>query len=312
MYYPLNYDRVNWIEGHFAPRSIKINSAAFEYWCRSLYQRIISKFAFELPENWTGDIADFFRWCLFTKGFVLISEDSEHGYFFQPAAPQGYGFYYQPVRMIVSNPLMQRTFTIGKDCEVLKLTPDYYGVMDIVYRYAEQLATLDVAINTNIINSKLPYLAGAKTKAEAEALKTIMDRVNRGEPAVFYDKALQRKKPTDADDPFFVKPLQELRSNYIVSEQLKDSQTIINAFDAEVGIQTVPYQKGERMTAYESASKEQDSTARVTTWETSLRSSLAAIKRLYPDIRLDFSIRKGGADNGDRKDDTGLDGTVDD
>lgn len=303
MYTPLNYDQVTWISGHYSPQSVKsFNNATFAYWERSLYQRALSVIKWNLPDNWQGGVKDFFDWCMARFGFVMISRNEEYGYFFQPVNVSGtWDFYYQPTEAVLGNPLMNKTFKIHEECELLKLTPDFMGIWDIITYYAEKLSTLDVAIQTNSINSKLAFILGAKNRNTAEALKTIMDRVNRGEPAVFYDKAIQQSKPNDPDTPFQFLPVQDLGKNYILDQLLREFQTILNAFDAEIGIKTVPYQKMERMVTGEAESKEQDATARVKTWMESLTSSLEMVKKLYPDIDLSFELRsdaEGGEDDG--------------
>lgn len=305
MYTPLNYNQITWMEGRISPSSVKpYNNWSYEFWERSLYNRLISVIEFSLPDNWQGSISDFFHWCLYRYGFVMISRDEEHGYFFQPAAPKGFTFYYQPAEMVCSNPLLTKTgqksksYVIGEECEVLKLTPDYRGLFDIIDRYAVQLSTLDTAINTNIINSKLAYLVTAKNRAEAEALKTIMDRINSGEPSVFYEKYLSNKKPNDDSEPFNITHIQDVAKNYIVSNQLQDLQTILNSFDLEVGIPTIPYQKAERMNTYEASSRQQDTKSKLSTMCACLDASLKDIKELYPDLQLSYKIREEELDNG--------------
>ena len=309
MYYPLNYDQITWMRGHFAPASVKtVNSASFDYWTRSLYQRMISVIDFELPDDWNGGVRDFFYWCLFALGYVMIAKEEKFGTFFQPVTLGGYDFYYQFVWAQLSNPKLSKTYIIHEDCEILKLTPDYKTTFDVVYRYAEQLATLDVAINTNIINSKLAYILAGKNKATAEALKTIMDRVNKGEPAVFVDKAIDDTTPKDGISPFQFQAIANLKDNYILDQLLREHQTIINSFDSEIGIITVPYQKAERMVTSEANSKTQDATSRLETWCGTLDSSIEEVKKLFPDIKLSYTVRSDkyeesvGSDNGGSKD----------
>ena len=315
MYYtPLNYDAITWVQGHYPPAHVKAyNNATFAYWERALFQRAASVFDFHLPEEWQGSTSDFFYWCLFRFGYVMIAREEQFGTFFQPAALNGFDFYYQPVQAIVSNPKLQKTYQIHENCELLKLTPDYFGAWDIVAHYAEKLSTLDVAINTNIINSKVAYLLGAKNKNTAEALKTIMDRVNKGEPAVFYDKAIMNSKPNDPDTPFQFLPIQKIKENYVLMELLRENQTLLNAFDNEVGIPTVPYQKAERMVTAEAESRQADAVSRITVWRKSLDSSLELVKNMFPDLELSYEMRwkdGGSEDNPDRDDGLLLDGEV--
>jgi len=263
-------------------------------------------FDFKLPEEWQGSTADFFSWCLFRFGYVMIAHEEQFGTFFQPVALNGFDFYYQPVEAILSNPKLQKRYRIHEDCEILKLTPDYFGAWDIVAYYAEKLSTLDVAINMNIINSKTAYLLGAKNKNTAEALKSMMDKVNKGEPAVFYDKAILNSKPTDDTTPFQFLPIQKIKDNYVLMELLRENQTLLNAFDNEVGIPTVPYQKAERMVTAEAESKQADAVSRITVWRRSLDSSLELVRKMFPDLNLSYEMRwdtdGGSQDNPDRDD----------
>ena len=181
----------------------------------------------------------------------------------------------------------------------MKFLPDYRGLFDIISYFAEKLSALDNAINISIINAKMPYILGAKNKATAEALKKIPDKINKGEPAVFVDKMLMND-PQSGETPFQLLELQKLKENYITDKQLIDFQTILNAFDAEIGINTVPYQKAERFVSAEAQSRQNDSQARIITAIECLKSSVKDIKKLYPDIKLDFNLREEDPEDGER------------
>ena len=290
-YLPLNYNQINAAAGTYNPSMVKsYNNRTFGYWERSLFQRACSVMDFDLPDEWNGSIRDFFHFCLFRYGFVAISKNDEYGYFFQPCSLNGFNFYYQPVEAIISNPKMEARFTIGKECELLKLTPDYMGIWDIICYYAEKLSVLDNAINMSLINNKFAFLLGARNKAAGEALKKMLDKVNKGEPAVIYDMKLLND-PTDKDVPFQEWRRDNLKDSYLTTDQLKDFQTILNNFDTEVGIPTIPYEKKERMVTTEAESRIIDSTSRSLVWYETLTASINAIKELYPDIKLDVDLR---------------------
>ena len=312
MYMPLNYNQITTLTGSSFPVGVKsYNNITFSYWERSLFHRLTSVLDFELPEEWNGSITDFFYWTLFRFGFMMISYKGEVGHFFQPCTIGGFSMYYQPVWVVVANPakVVSGRYQIGENCELLKLTPDFMGVWDTIAYFAEKLSTLDVAINTNIINSKHAFILAGRNKAAVESLKAITDKVNRGEPSVFIDRALNNDK-VDKIEPFIYQPLQNVKDNYIVGDQLKDFQTILNEFDAEIGIPTVPYEKKERMGDYEAHSRNVDSKSRLAVWCRCLDSSIEAVKELYPDLKLSYKIREdieGGADIGDSENNTDRD-----
>ena len=301
-YYPLNYAALNWVEGQYSPSAVKnINNMVFSFWQRNLFLRIQSVIDFKLPKEWSGPITDFFYFCLLRNGFIAISQNDDFGYFFQPCAISGFNFYYQPTRAIIANPKYSANLEIGRECELLKLTPDYMGVWDVITYYAEKLAILDSAINMNAVNSKLAYIATGKNKAAVESLKQMMDKVNQGNPTVFVDGRLTKDR-TDEELPIDIYTLQKVKENYILGDLLKDFQTILNNFHEEIGIPTVPYEKKERMTAYESMSRTESSMSKLKVWAKSLDASLEAINKLYPGLDISYTFNYGGGENdGTRK-----------
>ena len=299
-YAPLNYQNINLAAGRFSPSTIKAhNNLSFWFWSRSLFQRMASVIDFEVPENWEGKTRDFFVYCLFKYGYVAIFKDDKFGLSFQPCSLKGYDFYYQPTQALVANPLLEKTFTISDDCEILKLTPDYFGCWDIIDYYAEKLSMLDVSINSSIVNSKFAYLLGAKTKGAAQALKKLLDQINKGEPAVIYDSRIFDDPSSKGDvSPFQTWFRDNMKNNYITSDLLQDFQTLLNDFDREIGIPTIPYQKKERLVQSEAESTEIDAKARSIVWINTLDSSIKEVKQLYQDIRLSARLRYGEAGEG--------------
>ena len=289
-YTPLNYNQINIGAGSYNPSMVKsYNNKTFAYWERSLFQRAQSVLDIEVPDTWDGKVKDFFLYCLFKYGFVCISKNDEYGYFFQPCTLYGYDFYYQPTEALIANPLYSARLKISQECELLKLTPDYMGAWDIIWYTAEKLSTLDNAINMSLINNKFAFFLGAKNKTASAALKKMLDLVNKGEPAVVYDMKLTND-PNDKDFPFQEWKREHLKESYLTTDQLQDFQTLINNFDAEVGIPTIPYQKKERMVATEATARVFDAKARSITWFNTLSSSIEDIKKIYPDIQLSVKL----------------------
>ena len=161
-YTPLNYDQINNVEGHLQPSMLKYcNSVTYAYWQRSLFQRAISTIDFTgLPETWQNEVRDFFYWCIFAYGYVGVFDTDEFGLSFQPGALYGFDFYYQPTEFIVANPKLSARFKIHEETELIRLTPDYRGIFDIISYYAMLLSALDSGINSAIVNSKFAYKIG--------------------------------------------------------------------------------------------------------------------------------------------------------
>lgn len=306
-YTPLNCEEINSLAGRYSPSMVKAyNNVTYAYWERSLFQRAVSRIETTLPDNWEGSRRDFLLFCLLKVGFVFVSKSETLGYWFNPGSLYGIDFYYQPTEFVLANPRanelkLKNRYKLHEEGELLKFMPDYKGIFDTIAYYAEKLSALDCAINISIINTKMGFIIGARTKAAAEAIKKILDKINKGEPAVVFDKILDND-PKDGESPFQFLEIQKLKDNYITDKQLIDFQTILNAFDAEIGINTVPYQKAERFVSAEASSRMNDSQARIITGIECLKSSIKDIKKLYPDITLDFNLRKEELENVDSED----------
>lgn len=291
MYIPMNYDHINLRAGTYQPSPVKNrNNRSFDYFVRTLFQRATTVFEWELPENWDGDVKDFFLYCLFRFGYVVISDFEQFGMGFQPCTLSGYNFYYQPTNALISNPALNGSLdlTLGRDGQLLKLTPDYMGVWDVLEFHAKKLALLDEAIEMAEINNKFAFFLGAKNKAAGQALKKMLDQVNKGEPAVIWDMKLMND-PTDKDVPW-----QEWKRDInekLTTELLSNFRTIIADFDSEIGIPTNGFEKKERMITDEANIKQADGKARSVTWYETIESSIIKIKKLYPDIRLSCKMR---------------------
>ena len=304
MYVPFSNEEIDDLNAHYSPSMVKAyNNQTFNYWQRSLYQRVCSRIQTTLPDNWEGSRRDYLLYCLLSRGYVFVSKSDKLGFWFQRGALSGFDFYYQPTNFILANArakdvgIDKMDFELHKDGELLKFMPDYRGIFDIIYYYAEKLASLDNAINMSIINTKFAFVLGAKNKACAEAFKKLFDKINKGEPLVIYDKALMND-PKDDKEPWQFLQIQKLKENYITDQQLQDFATILNNFDSEIGICTLPYTKAERFVSAEANARQVDSQARINVAIECLKSSIKDIKKLYPDITLDFNLREEDTSNG--------------
>lgn len=290
-YRPYWSNYINLVNSFVTPTTVKYaDSAAYAFWLRSFYERLLSTIDFQLPEQWQGEISDFFKWCMVTCGYVAIFDTDEFGLSFQPGSLGGYSFYYQPTYILISNPKFNKKLEIHEECELLKMTPDYLGLWDIIHRFALECSLMDPGINMSLINNKFAKLFFAKDKVAAATIQKAFDMINRGEPGIVFDEGLANDRNKEAPFQFWIE--EDLQKNYITDKQLQDLQTIINQFDAEIGIPTVPYQKKERMVTKEATSKEADSRARCTTWIRCLEASKKQIVKMFPELEnsLNFTL----------------------
>lgn len=310
MYMPKNYEQINLVAGTYTPSTIKpCNNTSYNYWFRSLFHRAMSVIRIDgLPDNWGENEEDFLFWCLFMYGYVACFNSDTYGKAFQPCTLKGYDFYYQYTDAIITNPKLKVTLQIHKECEILKIAPDYMGISDIIDRYARRLSTLDPAIDLQIINSKYSNIWGARNKAGAKFLEKVVDKVNEGNPAVIFDTSvlLPMDKVTK-EDLVVDLSAKDLKNTYIGTELLQDFATILNEFDTEIGIPTLPYQKKERMVTDEAESKTEDATSRSKVWVKTMNGCFKDINKLlktnmkavhnYENVESDSSDSEGGVKN---------------
>ena len=287
-YYPMFYSQINIAAGTYSPACVKAyNNQTFAFWERALFQRSLSVLYFDLPADWTGSIRDFFLYILFRFGYGAVFNVPEFGLLFQPAELTGLDVWYRPTTAIVTNAAFKDigkssgiTMEIGKECEILKLTPDYMGVWDIITYYAEKLSALDNAINMSLINNKYAFMLGAKNKAAGEALKKMLDKINKGEPAVIFDQKLAND-PNDKTEPWQFWDRGNLKNSYLTTEQLADFRTILHNFDTEIGIPTLPIEKKERMITDEASSITRDAVSRSEIWLETFNESAKAVNEMF-------------------------------
>ena len=263
-----------------------LKSEVYQYWFRSLLQKVDSCLEFKnLPQDWSQD---FFLLCLWARGYVAVFEsarfgDKETGIAFQPCTVSGYDFYYQPTKAIVSNPLYQKEFEIHKDCEILKLTPDFNGIFDIVDHYATQLAEITKGINVGLINAKMPLVVTADSMAESEKLKKVYDKIQAGESLVvwkdnkthFEDEVMPRKNPFA--DCF----MNNYQQTYVVTDLLSDMQTIMDSFYMEIGLPVRNYDGKAHMLQAEADMSNAQAQSRVSCWVNTLNESLELINKHF-------------------------------
>ena len=292
---PYSFDELNFINTRYQPTSSKeFDNLTYNYWMRSLFQRVLSVFDIQsaIFEEDDRRKAIFELW-LFGYGAVAVLAPASTGTIIQPFTyGGGRDIYYQPTNIIISNPYLtipNHTFEIHKDCELIRCSPDSVGIMDICTYWASKLALLTASLDMNIVNSKYSKILTASNKSGADALKIIYDKIQRGESAVVADRKVSVDAGVETWQQFYESP--NLRNSYLVNDMLQDLQSMINSFDAEIGIPTVPYQKKERMTVDESNSRQADGTARSQVWYDTISADIELVNAMFPDANFSIELR---------------------
>lgn len=299
---PFSYWDIDLTAGFYKPSTQKsYNNQTFAYWARALFQRASYAIKFTLPDEWDNDRAGIFSWWLYMNGFLGIFRTEDYGLIFQPGTVYGHDIYYQPTNFIVCNPYFKNAesldLKIGEDVALIRLSPDLLGIGDIIDFYARKLADLSLSVDMSIINTRFAKIIGARNMAAAETLKKILDKVNSGQPAVITDTKLLDDR-TDKAAPFQEFGIDHLKENYITDQQLRDMQTVLNAFDNEIGIPTVPYQKQERLVDYEARSKQAEAIARVTVWVETINACFNTANKMFGTALKAELRQEGGSEDG--------------
>lgn len=294
---PTDYEGLNMYNSMRSVAGKVCNDENTAYYMRALYQRILSGATFNLPDNPTWrQCKRYFKNVLYTMGFIGIVKTPKYGIIPQICSFSGYGLFLQPTNIIVSQPLVTFNGTIGKDCELIHLTPDWRGVWDIVEHYAIRLSTAITSVDVSLINSRVSLIAAAKNKTAAETLKYLYEKISAGEPFAVYDKKFMKSDDLNGEDVPIWTYSQDVKNNYITADLLADMDKILQQFDNEVGILAIGDKKERRITN-EVEMIADDTCARASTWFESLSDSFDNVNRLFPELNLSFTFKYGGEEH---------------
>lgn len=280
---------------------------ALNYWERSFFQRCRSIIEFDgLPEAGAGQIGwdyDAFMYQLFRMGYAVVFRSKKYGMVVQPGTPTGYGLQHQPRGMNITTQFFNfgRPLEIGTECGVIKLTPDYRGIWDIITKYAVEMQHAEVAIRQSALNSRFAYGAFAKDDKQKRSLELLFQRLANGEPAIVVNTEL--KRPMDAkstDGGTYELPImqidRDLSKNFILPELMEFRRTILMDFYRELGIKVQPDKK-ERLNVNESQSADAETFNRREVWRICLEKSLDEVNRMYG-TNITFKINQPDMDEG--------------
>ena len=291
---PYSYNIENVYNSVVNPSTVHyIDNGTAKFYTRYFLQKAMSVFKWELPELWDKD---YFLYTLYTWGFIAILKTDRFGVIPQQCTLTGYNVFYAPKRITVTNPIMPQTIErdIDKDCVLLKLTPDYAGILDLIYFYASKMALASSAVNVNLLNSKLAYLFTAKNKSVAESFKKMYDQIASGEPASIIDRNLLDPDGNKTWDFFS----QNLHENYIASDILADMRKIEQQFDTDIGIPNANTDKRERLITDEVNANNVETATRCELWLEELKKGCEKVKAMFDvDITVDWRVKPNESDN---------------
>ena len=290
---PAFYDYINVYNSRISPSTIHINSQIKWYFVRQLVQEVIGLYDFRLPEDWNHD---YFKYVLFVNGFISVLNTDMAGVICQHCTLSGRDIYYAPKYALITNPAFDKTYRlqIGVKCGVIKLKPDYTGIMDIVDYYSDMLALAAESAGLNLQNSKLAYVFLCADKQQAESFKKLYDQISAGNPAGFADKKLFN----DDGSPNWMMFNQNLRNTYIAGDILEDMRKWKQQFCTEVGIPNANTDKKERLIRDEVHANTTETQTKAMLWLDTIRNGMEDCNRLFGldlDVKLRFTEQEGGS-----------------
>ena len=264
------------------------NTALVSYYTKYLFQKVLSVYKFEgLPEYWAKN---YFLYVLFGHGYLAVINTDKYGVIPQMCGLAGYNVFYQPTKAIIGNPLLAgiRELEIGTQTEIIKLQPDYSGIMDIVTTYADLMGLCLETVGTNLLNSKLSYVFFRENTRAAESFKKLYDRFASGQPLSVIDKKLKDKNGEPAWQLF----TQNVGQNYISNLVLDDMKTIEDRFNTDIGIPNANTQKRERMLVDEVNVNNVDTQSKVLLWLETMQDGIKKVNEMFStNISVDYRYK---------------------
>lgn len=289
---PFYYDYINaqTTEG-LSPSQVHVhNTLIYTYFRRHLLLKAVSVFKWDLPREWKKTL---FLYCLYCFGHVAIVKTDRFGILPQPCTLGGRGIQYEPTYANIANPLLRGILQprIGTQCAVVRIMPDYGGIMDIVNYYAREMSLAVETFELNMLNSKLSYVFGVpkdgNKKGNAEALKKLFDRIQSGVPASFLDEDLVTREGR----PKWFLFSQDVGKNFIAPELQEVLRKLECEFAAAVGIPAdLSQNKKERTNTQEVTANNIETAAGPSLWLELAREGLDEANRIF-DLTLSADWR---------------------
>lgn len=257
------------------------NTYLYQYFRRYLLQKAVSVFRWQLPKEWQRTL---FLYCLYCDGHVAIVNTDSFGVIPQPCTLGGRGVQYQPTYVLIANPLLQGILQprIGTQCAVIRIMPDYGGILDIINYYARQMALCSETLEINLLNSKLSYVfgvpKGGNRKAAAETLKRLFDQIMSGVPASFLDEELTDRNGKPTWQMFN----QNVGQNFIAPDIQEQLRKLECEFAAQVGIPSnLATTKKERVNLAEVSANDVETAVGPSQWLELAREGLETANSLF-------------------------------
>lgn len=275
---PYMYDYINAASAQHSPSTVHTKNTELQrFFQKYLLQKAMSVFKWNLPETWDRD---YFLYVLYCIGYVAVLNTDKFGVIPQQCGLDGYNIYYQPKRALITNPLLKglKRLDIGTQCELIKLQPDFSGVLDLTGFYSDMMSLSAETAGVNLVNSRLSYVFFGKNQNTAESQKKLFDKIAGGEPAAFIDKALYDPQ---SGSPSWIPFQQNVGQNYIAGDVLQDLRKWEMMFDTDIGIPNANTDKKERLITDEVNANNVETTTKAELWLEQLQKCCEKVNNMF-------------------------------
>lgn len=247
----------------------------------------ITKGIFKITKPKTWEL-DFILNTLMFKGCVAITETTA-GVIPLYCGTSGNNYWHFPTKANFAVPVLGNfTRTIGEDCELIFLERTvkrtFWNFGDLIDIYAYKLAAADAAIDVNIFNSKLGFIAEAETKGQADTIKAMYNKISEGEPLVVYRADSLQK---DGLKVFFG----EVKKNFIADVLQDSKRSIINEYLTLIGVNNANTDKRERLITGEVEANNVELSCNISLWKENLSLQVEKINSMFNDINFNIELQ---------------------
>ena len=181
---------------------------------------------------------------LISEGYVVFCE-VDNALRSLMGALSGVSPYAQPTEYVIANPVIKssKVYKVGVDCAPLYATRERRTapevVKNIINTYAARLDKVDVSIDRAIINTRQVRVFTADTP---QAYKSIENLITMEQNADKSATVIPSDILANVQAHF-----PQIKNQYVLDMLLRDKRAILSDFMVQFGIDSLPYEKKERM-----------------------------------------------------------------
>lgn len=266
------------VEGQLAQR--------VEYYKFVLLNKLKGEFENKVPKNWDNDyLLDH----TLLDGKICVTK-TVMGTIALKCGTHGVNVYDRNDKVTIANHVLGSfERKIGVDCVVISLynNLNYKGVSECIDIYANRLANCDIAIDVNLLNTKIAKVFEVSDKQEADEMKMLYDKVQKGEPAVFLRRSNGAIGLSDKMTTFD----SNVKQTYIAADIQALKRDIYNEFLTQFGINNAAQEKKERLLVDEVNSNNDELAINMNYLYGNLKRGVKESIEMFPELKGKFEIK---------------------